>query len=93
MMDNIRIYDLACCLYKASVLSAVAEADRKAIRLIETAHKTRVITMIHRQEKRSLFAMNVARHMDLGNAQSIIAAIKETPNDMPIDLPRTLGRT
>lgn len=58
----------------------------QAIRLIETAHKTRVITMIHRQEKRSLFGMNVARHIDLEDAQSIIAAIKETPDDMPIDL-------
>lgn len=58
----------------------------QAIRLIETAHKTRVITMIHRQEKRSLFGMNVARHIDLEDAQSIIAAIKETPDDVPIDL-------
>ena len=58
----------------------------QAIRLIETAHKTRVITMIHRQEKRSLFGLNVARHIDLEDAQSIIAAIKETPDDVPIDL-------
>ena len=58
----------------------------QAIRLIEAAHKTRIITMIHRQEKRSLFGMNVARHIDLEDAQSIIAAIKETPADVPIDL-------
>jgi ClpP class serine protease len=58
----------------------------QAIRLIEKAHKTRVITMIHRQERRSLFGMNVARHIDLEDAQSIIAAIKETPDDVPIDL-------
>jgi ClpP class serine protease len=58
----------------------------QAIRAIETSHGSRVITMIHRQEKRSLFGFAVARHIDLEDAQSIIAAIKETPEDMPIDL-------
>ncbi|MGI9423426.1 MAG: SDH family Clp fold serine proteinase [Hyphomicrobiaceae bacterium] len=57
-----------------------------AIRAIEKARQTRVITMIHRQEQRSLFGMNVARHIDLEDAQTIIAAIKETPDDVPIDL-------
>jgi Serine dehydrogenase proteinase len=42
--------------------------------------------MIHRQEKRSLFGFAVARHIDLEDAQTIIAAIKVTPDDMPIDL-------
>jgi ClpP class serine protease len=41
--------------------------------------------MIHRQEKRSLFGFAVARHIDLEDAQTIIAAIKDTPEDMPID--------
>lgn len=57
-----------------------------AIKAIEQKHGTRVITMIHRQERRSLFGMQVARHIDLEDAQSIIAAIKETPPDKPIDL-------
>jgi ClpP class serine protease len=58
----------------------------QAIRAIERANGSRVITMIHRQEKRSLFGFTVARHIDLEDAQTIIAAIKETPDDMPIDL-------
>jgi ClpP class serine protease len=58
----------------------------QAIRALEVAHGTRVITMIHRQEKRSLFGFSVARHIDLEDAQTIIAAIKETPADVPIDL-------
>src|SRR5512145_2022151 len=58
----------------------------QAIRGIEKAHGTRVITMIHRQEKRSLFGFAVARHIDLEDAQTIIAAIKETPPAVPIDL-------
>jgi ClpP class serine protease len=58
----------------------------QAIRAIEKSRSTRVITMIHRQEKRSLFGFSVSRHIDLEDAQTIIAAIKETPRDMPIDL-------
>ena len=58
----------------------------QAIRAIEKSHGTRVITMIHRQEKRSLFGFAVSRHIDLEDAQTIIAAIKDTPNDMAIDL-------
>jgi len=41
--------------------------------------------MIHRQEKRSLFGFVVSRQIDMEDAQTIIAAIKETPDDMPID--------
>jgi ClpP class serine protease len=51
----------------------------QAIRAIEKLHGTRVITMIHRQEKRSLFGFAVSRHIDLEDAQTIIAAIKDTP--------------
>jgi len=58
----------------------------KAIQSIEKARGSRVITMIHRQEKRSLFGFNVARHIDLEDAQTIIAAIKVTPPERPIDL-------
>ena len=58
----------------------------QAIRAIERSHASRVITMIHRQEKRSLFGFAVSRHIDLEDAQTIIAAIKDTPDDMPIDL-------
>ena len=58
----------------------------QAIHAIEAKRGTRVITMIHRQERRSLFGFSVARHIDLEDAQTIIAAIKETPPDKPIDL-------
>ncbi|GAB4236713.1 MAG: ATP-dependent Clp protease proteolytic subunit [Methyloligellaceae bacterium] len=58
----------------------------EAIRRIEKAHGTRVITMIHRQEQRSFFGFSLARHIDMEDAQTIIAAIKETPDDVPIDL-------
>ena len=58
----------------------------QAIRGIEKSRGSRLITMIHRQEKRSLFGFSVSRHIDLEDAQTIISAIKETPPEMPIDL-------
>lgn len=58
----------------------------QAIRSIERKRKSRIITMIHRQEKRNLFGVNVSRMIDLEDAQSIISAIKSTPDDTPIDL-------
>ncbi len=58
----------------------------QAIRAIEKARGSRVITMIHRQEKRSLLGFAMSRHIDLEDAQTIIAAIKETPPEVPIDL-------
>jgi ClpP class serine protease len=58
----------------------------RSLRAIEKLHASRVITMIHRQEKRNLFGFAVSRHIDLEDAQTIIAAIKDTPSEMPIDL-------
>jgi ClpP class serine protease len=58
----------------------------QAISAIERSRGSRVITMIHRQEKSSLFGFSVARHIDLEDAQTIIAAIKATPSERPIDL-------
>lgn len=57
----------------------------QAIRAIERSHGSRVITMIHRQEKPSLFGFAFPRQIDLEDAQTVIAAIKDTPEDMPID--------
>jgi len=57
----------------------------QAIRAIERSHASHVITMIHRREKRSLFGFAMPRQIDMEDAQTIIAAIKDTPDDMPID--------
>lgn len=56
------------------------------IRAIERSEGTRVITMIHRQERRSFWGFPVSRYINLEDAQTIIAAIKDTPEKTPIDL-------
>jgi len=57
----------------------------QAIRAMEKTHGSRVITMIHRQEKPSIFGFAMPRYINLEDAQTIIAAIKDTPDEMPID--------
>src|SRR5262249_10889938 len=57
----------------------------QAIRAIERLHGSRVITMIHREERRRLFGFAVSRQIDMEDAQTIIAVIKDTPDEMPID--------
>ena len=78
---------IAIMVLQPLIMSRVFAVRRaQAIRAIELDHGSRVITMIHRQENRSLFGMSVSRHIDLEDAQTIIAAIKETPPEVPIDL-------
>lgn len=64
-------------------LRAIQRAS--AIRAIEQGQGSRVITMIHRQERRSMLGFPVSRYINLEDAQTLIAAIKETPPDRPID--------
>lgn len=78
---------LAVMVLQPMLMAAwLTQKRAQAIRAIEKEHGTRVITMIHRQEKRSFFGVSVSRHIDLEDAQTIIAAIMETPDDVPIDL-------
>ncbi len=57
-----------------------------AIRAIEKARGSRVITMIHRQETMSILGFPVARYIDIEDSEQILRAIRLTPDDMPIDL-------
>lgn len=89
MMDiSTIIFILFALMALQPIITARVLAMRRqsAIRTIENKQKTRVITMIHRQEQRSLFGFAVSRHIDLEDAQTIIGAIKRTPKTMPIDL-------
>jgi ClpP class serine protease len=57
-----------------------------AMRAIEKARGSRVITMIHRQETMSILGFPVARYIDIEDSEQILRAIRLTPDDMPIDL-------
>jgi len=57
-----------------------------ALRAIEQARHSRVITMIHRQETMSFLGFPIARYIDIEDSEDLLRAIRFTPPDMPIDL-------
>jgi ClpP class serine protease len=59
---------------------------QNAMRSIEKARGTRVITMIHRQETMNILGFPIARYIDIEDSEQIMRAIRLTPDDMAIDL-------
>jgi len=59
---------------------------RVALRTLEVKRKSRVITMIHRQEAVSFLGFRLARYIDIEDSEQVLRAIRMTPPDMPIDL-------
>jgi ClpP class serine protease len=61
-------------------------ARLRAIRGLERRRRSRVVTLIHRQELRTVLGIPVARFIDIDDSERILRAIRLTPKDMPIDL-------
>ncbi len=57
-----------------------------AMRAIEAKRKSRLITLIHRQETMSLLGFPVARYIDIEDSEQLLRVIRMTPPEMPIDL-------
>ncbi|HHV35473.1 MAG TPA: hypothetical protein GXX59_07840 [Syntrophomonadaceae bacterium] len=58
----------------------------KAIRSIEKKHKSRVITIIHRQELINILGIPLTRYINIEDSEQVLRAIRLTPDDMPIDI-------
>lgn len=56
------------------------------MRRMETKRKSRVITLIHRQEVMKLLGFPLMRYIDINDSEQILRVIRMTPDDMPIDL-------
>ncbi|MDP2841845.1 MAG: hypothetical protein Q8O17_06210, partial [Candidatus Methanoperedens sp.] len=54
-----------------------------AMRSIESRRKSRVISMIHRQETMSFLGIPLARYIDIEDSEAVLRAIRMTPPDMP----------
>ncbi|MBC7077934.1 MAG: hypothetical protein H5T92_06490, partial [Synergistales bacterium] len=57
-----------------------------AIRSIENKTKSRVITLIHRQESVGFLGMFARNFINIEDSEEVLRAIRLTPKDMPIDL-------
>ena len=58
----------------------------RAIRDLETERRTRVITLIHRQERIGFLGIPLFRYININDSEEVLRAIRLTPPDMPIDL-------
>jgi len=76
------IFMLLFPMLKAQTLEWSRE---RLIRAIEEKRKSRVITMIHRQETRSFFGFFMMRFINIEDSEQVLRAIRLTPKDMPID--------
>lgn len=59
---------------------------RSVIVRMERKRKSRVVTLIHRQETVSFLGIPVSRYIDIDDSEEILRAIRLTPPDMPLDL-------
>lgn len=64
---------------------SIHSAREAIIRQIEQKRKSRVITLIHRQESFSFFGFGIRKFIDIEDSEEVLRAIKMTPDDMPID--------
>ncbi|ADU97294.1 SDH family Clp fold serine proteinase [Thermovibrio ammonificans] len=60
-------------------------ARLRLIREIEKKRKSRVITMIHRQERLAFMGFPIVRFITIEDSERVLRAIRMTPDDMPID--------
>jgi ClpP class serine protease len=63
------------------------EAERTAaLEKIQDARKSRVIALIHRQDRVSILGVPVASYINIDDSEAVLRAIRLTPDDQPIDL-------
>lgn len=93
MFENVNDYlNVIWILVLLSFLIPVIQKRMLAARRISTIQdmerkrKSRVITMIHRQEVMSFLGIPLARYIDIEDSEAVLRAIRMTPPEMPIDL-------
>jgi ClpP class serine protease len=57
----------------------------RILKAIEEKYSSKVITLIHRQETRSLFGFFMMRMITMEDSEAVLRAIRMTPKDKPID--------
>ncbi len=90
-MPHVSIFDLFWLFlillsFMPLMRQRMLEAARvRVMRRLEKKRGSRVITMIHRQESRSLLGIPIMKFIDMEDSESVLRAIRMTPKDVPID--------
>jgi len=66
--------------------SALRKARASIIRSLEVMYNSKVITLIHRQERISLFGIPIYKFIDIEDSEEVLRAIRSTPPDKGIML-------
>lgn len=86
LFDIFWIFILIISIWPLFKHKTVENQRLKAIKGIENKRKSRVITMIHRQEALNIMGLTISRFINIEDAEHVLRAIRLTPDDMPIDL-------
>jgi ClpP class serine protease len=77
---------LASAFYPMVQQRMLEAARLRLFARMEKERGSRVITLIHRQERFSLLGVPLMRFIDIEDSESVLRAIRMTPDDMPIDI-------
>src|SRR3954468_1250367 len=80
------LFFILASLQPAFARQALLVQRRRALSLISKKRGSTVITLIHRQETMSLLGFPVVRYIDIDDAESVLRAIRETPDGQPIEI-------
>ena len=92
VLENLNITDILWILILISFFIPLMQKRmlllkrQMVMRSIESKRKSRVISMIHRQETMSFLGIPFARYIDIEDSEAVLRAIRMTPPEMPIDL-------
>ncbi|HEY9792894.1 MAG TPA: hypothetical protein V6D22_21010 [Candidatus Obscuribacterales bacterium] len=64
----------------------VKKAREASFRHLEQTRKSRVIALIHRKEVVNFLGFPMMQFLDIHDSESVLRAIRLTPDDMPIDI-------
>jgi ClpP class serine protease len=80
------IFFILASLQPAVQRQVLAARRRRDLTLLSSKREATIITLIHRQETMALLGFPVARFIDIDDAESILRAINETPDERPIEI-------
>ena len=81
-------WSLLVVLLASQFLGAGAiEAERRAaLEKFQAARNSRVIALIHRQDRVTFLGVPIASYINIDDSEAVLRAIRLTPDDQPIDL-------
>lgn len=86
MLDIFWIFLILASLQPVIRQRLLEAARLRKIHDLERKRKSRVITLIHRQETLAFLGFPLARYIDIDDSEEVLRAIKLTDPEVPIDL-------